>query len=164
MFPYSFKYYEHYLLFMLGMVHSIFTQVICSIFIESPLLKAKDSLISGQRPESMSGAFMLMLQAFLGWTYILHMHDVIRQHEGNKQMYGIWSNIVWVESYKIINFQTFTRVQEVYGSQHSFHPVANYDENASEFSKVLHICYKEEVFTWYSLVVLGTDSFKRKQA
>ena len=69
---------------MLCMVHSIFPQVICSIFIESPLLKAKDSLISGQRPESMSGAFMLMLQAFLGWTYILHMqHDVIR-HEGTK--------------------------------------------------------------------------------
>ena len=44
------------------------------------------------------------------------------------------------ESRKIINFQTFTRVYEVYGSQHSFHPVANYDENASEFSKVLHIC------------------------
>ena len=79
---------------MLYMVHSIFTQVICSIFIESPLLKAKDSLISGQRPESMSGAFMLMLQAFLGWTYILHMHDVIRHYEGNKQMYGIWSNII----------------------------------------------------------------------
>ena len=30
----------------------------------------------------------------------------------------------------------------------SFHPVAKYDENASEVSKVLHICYKEEVFTY----------------
>ena len=109
MFPYSFKYYEHYLLFMLGMVHSIFTQVICSIFIESPLLKAKDSLISGQRPESMSGAFMLMLQAFLGWTYILHMHDVIRHHMKEISKCMEFGQILF-ESHKIINFQTFTRV------------------------------------------------------
>ena len=37
----------------------------------------------------MSGAFMLMLQAFLGWTYILHMqHDVIRHEE--RRPGGVW--------------------------------------------------------------------------